>query len=50
MLLDRKRLIDRSIADLTHLAALLEAEVADSEVPQTPELRACEEICAILLL
>jgi hypothetical protein len=43
MLLDPKRLIDRSIADLTQLSCLLAAEVRCDRLLQSPELRACEE-------
>jgi hypothetical protein len=48
MLLDPKRLIDRSIADLTQLATLLAAEVRCEALLQTPELRACEEAIATI--
>jgi hypothetical protein len=48
MLLDPKRLIDRSIADLTHLSTLLAAEVRCEPLLQTPELRACEEAIATI--
>jgi hypothetical protein len=48
MLLDPKRLIDRSIADLTQLSTLLAAEVRCERVLQTPELRACEEAVATI--
>jgi hypothetical protein len=48
MLLDPKRLIDRSIADLTQLSSLLAAEVRCERVLQTPELRACEEAVATI--
>jgi hypothetical protein len=48
MLLDPKRLIDRSIADLTQISSLLAAEVRCEPVLQTPELRACEEAVATI--
>ncbi|MGC1457883.1 MAG: hypothetical protein WA825_06365 [Steroidobacteraceae bacterium] len=48
MLLDPKRLIDRSIADLTQLSSLLAAEVRCERVLHTPELRACEEAIATI--
>lgn len=48
MLLDPKRLIDRSIADLTALSTLLAAEVRCEALLQTPELRACEEAIATI--
>jgi hypothetical protein len=48
MLLDPKRLIDRSIADLTELSTLLAAEVRCEPLVQTPELRACEEAIATI--
>ncbi len=48
MLLDPKRLIDRSIADLTQLSSLLAAEVRCDSLLQTPELRACEEAVATI--
>jgi hypothetical protein len=48
MLLDPKRLIDRSIADLMQLSSLLAAEVRCERVLQTPELRACEEAVATI--
>ena len=49
MLLDPARLIDRSIADLTQLSGLLEAEVRDHPTPLgSPELRACEEAVATI--
>ena len=48
MLLDPKRLIDRSIADLTQLSTLLAAEVRCEALLQTPELRACEEAIATI--
>ena len=48
MPLDPKRLIDRSIADLTQLASLLAAEVRCEALLQTPELRACEEAVATI--
>ncbi len=48
MLLDPKRLIDRSIADLTQLSNLLAAEVRSDTLLQTPELRACEEAVATI--
>lgn len=50
MLLDPARLIDRSIADLTQLSSLLEAEVRDHPTPLgSPELRACEEAVATIM-
>ncbi len=48
MLLDPKRLIDRSIADLTELSTLLAAEIRCEALLQTPELRACEEAIATI--
>jgi len=48
MLLDPKRLIDRSIADLTQLSALLAAEIHDDAPLHSPELRACEEAVATI--
>ena len=48
MLLDPKRLIDRSIADLTQLSSLLAAEVRGECLLETPELRACEEVVATI--
>jgi len=48
MLLDPKRLIDRSIADLTQLSCLLAAEVCGEPLLQTPEARACEEAIATI--
>jgi hypothetical protein len=48
MLLDPKRLIDRSIADLTQLSCLLAAEMRCERVLQSPELRACEEAVATI--
>jgi hypothetical protein len=48
MLLDPKRLIDRSIADLTQLASLLAAEVRCDPLLQSPEVRACEEAVATI--
>jgi hypothetical protein len=48
MLLDPKRLIDRSIADLTQLSSLLAEEVRSDRLLQTPELRACEEVVATI--
>jgi hypothetical protein len=48
MLLDPKPLIDRSIADLTQLAALLAAEVRCDPLLQSPEVRACEEAVATI--
>ncbi len=48
MLLDPKRLIDRSIADLTQLSSLLAAEVRCESVLLSPELRACEEAVATI--
>ena len=48
MLLDPKRLIDRSIADLTQLASLLAAEVRGDSLLQSPEVRACEEAVATI--
>jgi hypothetical protein len=48
MLLDPKRLIDRSIADLTQLSAVLAAEIRDDAPLRSPELRACEEALATI--
>lgn len=48
MLLDPKRLIDRSISDLTQLSSLLAAELRDSGPLRSPELRACEEAVATI--
>jgi hypothetical protein len=48
MLLDPKRLIDRSIADLTQLSALLAAEVRCDPLLQSPQVRACEEAVATI--
>jgi hypothetical protein len=48
MLLDPKRLIDRSIADLTQLSSLLAAEVRCDRLLQSPEVRACEEAVATI--
>jgi hypothetical protein len=48
MLLDPKRLIDRSIADLTQLSSLLAAEVRGEPLLQSPEQRACEEAIATI--
>ena len=48
MLLDPKRLIDRSIADLTQLASLLAAEVRSDSLLQSPQVRACEEAVATI--
>lgn len=49
MLLDPKRLIDRSIADLTQLSAVLAAKIHDEGAPlRSPELRACEEAVATI--
>jgi hypothetical protein len=48
MLLDPKRLIDRSIADLTQLSAVLAAEIGDEGPLHSPELRACEEAVATI--
>ncbi len=48
MLLDPKRLIDRSIADLTQLSALFAAEIRDDAPLRSPELRACEEAVATI--
>lgn len=48
MLLDPKRLIDRSIADLTQLSSVLAAEVRCDRLLQSPELRACEEAVATI--
>jgi hypothetical protein len=47
-MLDPKRLIDRSIADLTQLSALLAAEIRDDAPLRSPELRACEEAVATI--
>jgi hypothetical protein len=48
MLLDPKRVIDRSIAELTQLSALLAAEFRDDAPLRSPELRACEEAVAMI--
>jgi hypothetical protein len=48
MLLDPKRLIDRSIADLTQLSVVLAAEIHDDAPLRSPELRACEEAVATI--
>ena len=48
MLFDPKRLIDRSIADLTQLSALFAAEIRDDASLRSPELRACEEAVATI--
>ena len=48
MFLDPKRLIDRSIADLTQLSAVLEAELRDDVSLRSPELQACEEAVATI--
>jgi len=48
MLLDPKRLIDRSIADLTQLSCLLAAEVRSEPLLHSPEQRACEEAIATI--
>ena len=48
MLLDPKRLIDRSIADLAQLSAVLAAELRDDVSLRSPELRACEEAVATI--
>lgn len=48
MLLDPKRLIDRSIADLTELSVLLAAEVDNDALRHSPESRACEEVVATI--
>jgi hypothetical protein len=48
MFLDPKRLIDRSIADLTQLSAVLAAEILDDVSLRSPELRACEEAVATI--
>jgi hypothetical protein len=48
MLLDPKRLIDRSIADLMQLSSLLAAEVRCDPLLQSPEVRACEEAVATI--
>ena len=48
MLLDPKCLIDRSIADLTQLSAVLAAEIRDDAELRSPELRACEEAVATI--
>jgi hypothetical protein len=47
-MLDPKRLIDRSIADLTQLSALLAAEIRDDAPLCSPELRAYEEAVATI--
>lgn len=48
MILDPKRLIDRSIADLTQLSIILTAEISDDAASRSPELRACEEAVATI--
>jgi hypothetical protein len=48
MLVDPQRLIDRSIADLIQLSALLAAEIRDDAPLRSPELRACEEAVATI--
>lgn len=48
MLHDPKRLIDRSIADLTQLSSLLAAELRDCGPMRSPELLACEEAVATI--
>jgi hypothetical protein len=48
MLLDPRHLIDRSIADLMQLSALLAAEIRDDAPLRSPELRACEEAVATI--
>jgi len=48
VILDAQRLIDRSIADLTQLSALLAAEIRDDAQLRSPELRACEEAVATI--
>ena len=48
MVLDPKRLIDRSIADLTQLSIILTAEISDDAASRSPELRACEEAVATI--
>jgi hypothetical protein len=48
MLLDPKRLIDRSIADLTQLSALLAAEVGSDAPLNSPQSRACEDVVATI--
>lgn len=46
MTVDPVHLIDRSIADLTQLAVILEAGVRAEAAIVSPELRACEEVVA----
>jgi hypothetical protein len=48
MFVDPKRLIDRSIADLIQLSALLAAEIRDDVPFRSPELQACEEAVATI--
>ena len=48
MLVDPKRLIDRSIADLMQLSVVLAAEIHDAPTLRSPELRACEEAVATI--
>lgn len=48
MLLDPKRLIDRSIADLTQLSVLLAVEGGNDAPLNSPESRACEEVVATI--
>jgi hypothetical protein len=48
MVLDPKRLIDRSIADPTQLSILLTKEISDDGASRSPELRACEEAVATI--
>lgn len=48
MRLDPHRLIDRSIADLTQLSAVLAAELRDEPLPRSAELRTCEEVVATI--
>jgi hypothetical protein len=50
MFLDPKHLIDRSIADLTQLSALLAAEIRDDGSLRSPESRACEEAIATITI
>lgn len=45
---DPKRLIDRSIADLTQLSSLFVAELRDNGSMRSPELLACEEAVATI--
>ena len=48
MYTDPKRLIDRSIADLTQLSALIAAEMRNAPFRCSPALKACEEAAATI--